>query len=52
MSRDFQQRFPFFSYFSHSTNELVVPDTLAGVRLTTPIEGGRDYYLSFFEQTT
>jgi hypothetical protein len=29
MPRDFQQRFPFFSCFSDSINELVVPNALA-----------------------
>ena len=41
MSRDFQKRFPFFSCFSDSTNELVMPDALVVVRLTTAIEGGQ-----------
>ena|SRR6266480_3081693 len=33
MPRDFHQRFPFFSCFSDSTNELVVPDAFAGIPL-------------------
>jgi hypothetical protein len=35
MPRDFQQRFPFFSCFSDSTNELVVPNALAVIQLAS-----------------